>query len=381
MGVGGWGRLAFAAAGAWFSIGADGAERWALQYFYDKEDSSLALVDLQFPTARRGVAVGVITERRRRNPVAVLTGDGGRSWETLPLQEAAIALFFLNEQAGWMVSEKGRLWKTTEAGRNWTPVKLEGVRPQPRRVFFADESRGWLLCAQRQVYRTEDGGRKWQPVAVALDSGPPPEITVFDRAAFRGPVGLLTAWSRAPRDGSRLPDWMEPDLATRRQGPTTGVLLRTLDSGQTWSSHQLSRGGQIVRALISPAGQALLLVQRPDSTEAASMILSMDMQNLGMKPLYVEPTRWLTDLALLGDGRLLAAAIDQQARGPAPPIPLRLKVLESRDGSLWTEMEVDYRAEARRAVLASAEGAAWIATDTGMILRLEKSEVGSQKPE
>ena len=67
---------------------------------------------------------------------------------------------------------------------------------------------------------------------------------------------------------------------------------------------------------------------------------------------------------------LFLAAIDQEGRTPFPAIPSRLHVLQSADLKQWTEMEVDYRAEARHAVLAVPNGShAWIATDTGMILR------------
>ena len=53
------------------------------------------------------------------------------------------------------------------------------------------------------------------------------------------------------------------------------------------------------------------------------------------------------------------------------PIPGRLKVLTSDDMEQWREMDLDYRAEAHRAILASAGASVWVATDTGMILKLE----------
>jgi len=56
------------------------------------------------------------------------------------------------------------------------------------------------------------------------------------------------------------------------------------------------------------------------------------------------------------------------------PIPGKLVILESTDLENWEEMEVDYRAYAHRAVLAaSGEGNVWVATDTGMILRLQRN--------
>jgi hypothetical protein len=48
-----------------------------------------------------------------------------------------------------------------------------------------------------------------------------------------------------------------------------------------------------------------------------------------------------------------------------------LKVLRSSDLEHWTEIPVDYRAVAGRASIAAADARnIWIATDTGMILKL-----------
>ena len=51
-------------------------------------------------------------------------------------------------------------------------------------------------------------------------------------------------------------------------------------------------------------------------------------------------------------------------------IPGRVQVLKSKDLSAWTEMEVDYRAVAQRAVIAAPDSRhMWVATDTGAILK------------
>ena len=56
------------------------------------------------------------------------------------------------------------------------------------------------------------------------------------------------------------------------------------------------------------------------------------------------------------------------------PVPGKLKVLKSKDLKTWADMEVDYRAVGSNAVLAVVdETHAWIATDTGMILRLQQN--------
>ncbi|MCL6508106.1 MAG: hypothetical protein K6T59_13900, partial [Bryobacteraceae bacterium] len=67
------------------------------------------------------------------------------------------------------------------------------------------------------------------------------------------------------------------------------------------------------------------------------------------------------------------AAVEPAGKLRRSPVPGRLHILRSDDLTTWSEMPVDYRAVARRAVLAAAgRKDIWVATDTGMILRLEE---------
>ena len=343
------------------------AERWEVQYFYDRYDSTLALLDLQFPSPQQGVALGVVLEGNRRRPVVVVTGDGGRKWELLPLKEPGRSLYFLNPQAGWMVGERGRLWSSADAGRTWAPMKASGVKATPLRVFFADAFRGWLLCSQKQVYSTTDGGQSWRLLEASQKPDLPPATTLWAAAAFQGPTGLLAGWSRPGDSAARLPEWMDPERAWGRS-PATTLLLHTADGGQTWKFVALEKLGQVARLAWS-GDRPLLLAQRADSLEAPTRILSLDLQALKAQQLYSDNSRWLTDVAVAGK-RLLAAGVAVSGRAPAPSIPARLVIIERTASGRWVEMAVDYRAEARRAVLAAAGEQAWIATDTGMILNL-----------
>jgi hypothetical protein len=52
-------------------------------------------------------------------------------------------------------------------------------------------------------------------------------------------------------------------------------------------------------------------------------------------------------------------------------VPGKVKVLRSRNFSIWNDLEVDYRAVANRTTLAaSGDHDIWLATDSGMILKL-----------
>jgi photosystem II stability/assembly factor-like uncharacterized protein len=162
---------------------------------------------------------------------------------------------------------------------------------------------------------------------------------------------------------------MDPEAPLARRAEDAVVLV-TADGGKSWDFRLFERFGQIARARWTAQGP-LLLVQRPDLPEAPSRLVALEMPSWNRSPLYVDKTRWLTDLALLPSGRLLAVAIEQQGASPIPSIPARVVALARGAAGSWTEIAVDYRAEARRVVLAVAPGGqAWMATDTGMILKL-----------
>src|SRR5882672_11433942 len=60
------------------------------------------------------------------------------------------AVFFLDQNRGWVVGSKGVLLTTVDGGKNWKP------RPKPtddvlRDVYFADDRNGVLLC-ETNVY-------------------------------------------------------------------------------------------------------------------------------------------------------------------------------------------------------------------------------------
>lgn len=78
----------------------------------------------------------------------------------------------------------------------------------------------------------------------------------------------------------------------------------------------------------------------------------------------------ITDVHLAADETAYVAGYEPPGSLAHALIPGALKIFRSTDGRRWSELPVDYRAVARRAVLASAGGDLWVATDTGMILKL-----------
>jgi hypothetical protein len=350
-----------------------GADRWQVQYFYDEDRSALTIVDLKFSSPQRGIAVGYITEKQSNKPTSLVSIDGGAHWSSVPLKETPVSLFVLNDSIAWMVTTKG-IWQTDESGRSWRKLKsLAGVR----RVYFQDAQHGWAVAERKRIYETTDGGKEWEEVGAAAEPKSNPEHTVYGWIDFADKNnGIIAGWSRPPRHSSQgpetLPDWAEPETALeRREWPTLSILLETRDAGKTWSPSTASVFGLISRVRLSPEGFGLGLVQFVNTFEWPSEVFLVNWKTGKSKRTFRQKDRAVTDVAIVPKGPAYLAAVEPSGKLHQTPIPGKLKVLTSSNFADWKEMEVDYRATARAATIAVAdEKNVWIATDTGMILKL-----------
>jgi hypothetical protein len=343
--------------------------RWELKFFHDAIDSELAIHDLAFPSERTGVAAGVLLEKGNAKPRVLVTRDGGRTWKLIETREVGLSLFFLREDLGWMVTERG-IWRSTDGGSSWE--KISRLRDLLR-VCFLDDSHGYAVGAKKSAYETTDGGQNWVRLAAADLPDSRPERTVYGWIEFSSPrQGSIVGWSAPPRaEREALPDWMDPERAEKRRlHPTFTILIQTNDGGRSWRHSTTSLFGRITRLRTAPGGLALTLVEFHDRFEWPSEVYRIDLRQEKTERVYREKNRAVTDLIFAGRWVYLAA-IEPAGKLRDSPVPGRLVMIRSENLTHWTEMEVDYRAFGRRAILAVAAGKdVWVATDTGMILRL-----------
>jgi hypothetical protein len=356
---------------ALWAVSASAAERWRVQYFYDPPDlSEFAISDIVFPSAERGMAVGsVAVPGRKEKPYAVATSNGGETWTPLRIPDMPSSLFFVNDKTGWLVGHND-IWRTTDFGQTWKKLAhVAGVF----RVYFRDEKRGWAVGEKKSVHETSDGGSTWTDVAAAAEPKTNPDYTVYRAIAFATPnAGIITGSSRPPRRGERsaVPDWMDPE-DSRREWPGINITLETRDGGAHWSVAETSMFGQITNVSLAPDGRGLGLVEFFDKFDYPSEVYRIDLRSGKGGRAFRRKDRAVTDVLVVPEGPAYLAAIEPQGVVFHSPVPGKLKVLKSGNLADWEEMEVDYRAVARRATLAAAgPNRAWVATDTGMILKL-----------
>jgi hypothetical protein len=350
------------------------AESWKVQYFYDHDRETFVLDDLKCPAARRCVAVGGIEpDKGNIRPTAVVTSDGGAHWALVPLKEAPLSLFMLDDSTGWYVGPKN-LWKTVEGGRSWE--KAGKLQPGILRVWFLDAMHGFAVGTHKTALETTDGGAEWKPLAAAAGPKTREDYTTYSWIEFADARnGLISGYSRPPRRGedAALPDWVNAQRAVeRREWPAVSITLDTHDGGKSWKPTTASLFGQISRVRLSPGGVGLGLIAFSQNFEWPSEVFRVDWKSGKSGRVYRDHNRRITDVAVVSDTLAYLAGTEIPGKLQQTPIPGKLKMYKSADLENWTEMEADYRATASVALLAAPDqDNVWVATDTGMILKLQ----------
>jgi photosystem II stability/assembly factor-like uncharacterized protein len=337
------------------------ADRLALEYFYDKDESALSLYGLGFADDRRGMAGGVLTENGRTRGAALVTSDGGRSWALHDLPAPA-AWLYVDARSAWF-GDGDRVWRSSDFGSSWVRARdLARIS----RVYFADAQRGWAIGWRDTVFATSDGGEHWRAVDTGTDKSRRDAISYADMVFIDGQHGLIAGGTRPARRSSRLPDWMDP-AAAPRETPSVIVLLQTGDGGNTWTQSKASVFGYVSRISAAPDGTGLALIEFTGRFSYPSEVHALNLKTGASVRAFRREDRAVTDVAL-ANGTAWLVAVEPPGQMLQAPIPGKLKLLRSTDLSKWTEIEADYRAVATRAVCAWGAGRLWVATDTGMLL-------------
>jgi len=357
------------------SLSAHAAERWKIQFFYDKPEVTLAIQDLTCPSANHCIAAGAIEDKKGHSKGVVLwTSDAGKDWNLEDVNEEPISLFFLNDTAGWMVSIHG-LWSTGDGGRTWK--KSDAPKKGILESYFVSPQHGYLIGFPKAVYETNDAGKKWTKLAAAEQLSIP-ENTVFECISFLGQHGLIIGNGRS---ADETPVWMDPRrVRAHREHPSTLVVLETKDGGAKWDTYTSSFLGKLTQLVMTDQDYALALFEYLGYYTLPSRVYKAKFPT-NMQPIFEERDRAVSDIALLPSGVAYLAAVEPPGGTNQVPIPGKLKILRSSNLKVWEEMDIDYRANAQRAFLAAPDDQhAWVATDTGMILTLDDTQAGSSKP-
>jgi photosystem II stability/assembly factor-like uncharacterized protein len=190
------------------------------------------------------------------------TSDGGNTWEqqSAKVKVTLVDVNFVNTRCGWIVGHGGTVLRTCDEGLTWEKVNV-GEQYHLRAVQFVSESEGWAVGGA--ILHSSDGGKTWG-IQAPLDSG---AINVhfingeigwvvgFDGLILHTSDGgriwvrqqsgtkmhLKSVWFIDENTGWAVGGWDEGDRyedesGKPREGWFEGIILRTINGGQTWES-------------------------------------------------------------------------------------------------------------------------------------------------
>jgi photosystem II stability/assembly factor-like uncharacterized protein len=93
------------------------------------------------------------------------TADGGSTWKRIDIKGVAVDVLLVRAVFspgghGWAFGEEGTIYRTVDAGINWTRLSS----PTRRLLLggaFIDDQVGWLVGAGATIIQTADGGETW----------------------------------------------------------------------------------------------------------------------------------------------------------------------------------------------------------------------------
>jgi photosystem II stability/assembly factor-like uncharacterized protein len=204
--------------------------------------SMATLNSVWFFDAREGLAIGA-------DGSSVRTSDGGQAWTTTTPSAFygwRRAQFLADGSVGWVVSDTGAIYRSTDKGKTWlSPVPQSSVPLYGITDFhFVDAQHGWALSYANTVYASSDGGMSWQAVNTTMPYGY--QSLRFADATHGVVVGvpgiaLVTSdggvtWNPVPTGLSQgLRRVTFADANTAVAVGESGVIVRSTDQGRSWT--------------------------------------------------------------------------------------------------------------------------------------------------
>ena len=96
--------------------------------------------------------------------------DGGNTWTKMPIGTLEkLELCFLNLNTGWLLSGDRKVYKTTNAGINWSITNLNTTQ-QLFNIYFADQNKGWISGDSGTILYSSNSGSNWSTLNTAVHS-------------------------------------------------------------------------------------------------------------------------------------------------------------------------------------------------------------------
>ncbi|MDZ4667473.1 MAG: YCF48-related protein [bacterium] len=93
------------------------------------------------------------------------TSDGGQTWidQSQVTTKSIRCMHFTNALYGWAAGDNGILYATVNGGLNWTP-QISNTTQQINSIKFTSNTNGWFVANNSTIKKTTTGGSSWNAV-------------------------------------------------------------------------------------------------------------------------------------------------------------------------------------------------------------------------
>lgn len=256
--------------------------------------------------------------------IILVSKDGGTIWHqaSVPTSAHLNAVYFLNNQIGWVVGEDQIILKTVDGGLTWSYLfdarnaKLKGPLLDVR---FKNENEGFAIGVFNTLLRTVDGGQNWEDWRSHIDnldewhlfsitSSTHGRLYISSEAGlvfFSADHGQTFQALSTGHEGSlhnllvkENPDGMDTVLALG----VGGVLLRSNNSGASWQ--KIETGTQVGLSSGTWIGTDVALITLADGS-----FLRVDLINNEARVILSESGLPLSSVEVLQDNKLVVTGL------------------------------------------------------------------------
>jgi photosystem II stability/assembly factor-like uncharacterized protein len=179
----------------------------------------------------------------------IMTTNGGAEWDIIPINTTRIlrAMFFINNNVGWIGGASDALFKTTDGGFTWTHV-TNAPDTIKYDIYFLNENVGWGTGFRGFIMKTTDGGVSWFSQSIThLTTSTMYGIYAYDAnnvfaagnaSSFYRSTDGGDSWSLIPNPFTASTDLREVKFTSSSNGFVIGTgtrIARTTDGGATWA--------------------------------------------------------------------------------------------------------------------------------------------------
>ena len=324
------------------AVALQGAETYPSEVVYPKDGRNLApILDM----AVHGQEVFLL-----HDVALVHSGDGGATWTRQKTPTEPRSVCSVDATRIWVVAADG-LYRTVNGGREWRRIlKSEDLL----RCGFVSADHGFAIGHHKTALETVDGGKTWANLEAATGVLSDPERTSFTSIEFFGKAGLISGYHSPKR----------PELdAAGRQWPQLGVLIQSIDGGESWKPTAAAVFGRLAASRVG-GRLAALLMQYDFEFSWPSEVYRIELATGELTSAYRVEQRRVCAVAVMGRALAIAALRVAKEQANLGPRPLELQV----DG---VDVPIDERLTAGNCFLGRDGAVLWLATDQGFVEKID----------